>query len=177
MTAFDQAFGVVVGHEGGYVHDPRDPGGETQWGISHRAYPSLNIAALTQDDARAIYRRDYWDRVRADDLPPPLALVVFDAAVNAGVGRAVRWLQGALGVPADGAMGPRTIAAARAARVVDVMAEMTAQRLAFMAGLPGWQAFGLGWSRRLCRLPFEAMGMPGGTPGATPGGTSATMEA
>lgn len=123
ISTFDRAFAIVLGHEGGYTADPMDPGnwtggapgrGEcrgTNWGISAASYPDLPIRTLTPDQARAIYRRDYWDRVRGDRLPPSLALLVFDAAVNCGAGRAARWLQGALGVAQDGVVGEITIAA------------------------------------------------------------------
>jgi len=175
MSAFERAFGVVVGEEGGFTADPADPGnwtggvcgrGEcrgTRYGVSAAAYPALPIASLTLEAARAIYRRDYWDRIGGDRLPPPLALLVFDAAVNNGVGRAVRWLQTACGVAPDGVLGPATAAAvaAQAGRGAALMAEYQAQRLTFMAGLPTWRTFGLGWARRLCRLPFEAIGMEG----------------
>ena len=126
MTVFDQAFRIVVGEEGGFTTNPADPGnwtggacgrGEcrgTRYGVSAAAYPDIGIATLTLDAARAIYRRDYWDRVQGDLLPPPLALLVFDAAVNNGVGRAVRWLQQASGVPPDGVMGAHTLAAVAA---------------------------------------------------------------
>ena len=174
MSAFDQAFRVVVGEEGGFTANPADPGNwtggacgrgqclGTRYGVSAAAYPGLAIATLTLDAARAIYRRDYWDLVAGDRLPPPLALLVFDAAVNNGVGRAVRWLQTAAGVPPDGAMGPRTLAAvaARAGQGSELLAEFQAQRLLFMAGLPTWRTFGLGWARRLCRLPYAAITMP-----------------
>ena len=174
MTAFDQAFRIVVGEEGGYTADPADPGNwtggacgrglcnGTRFGVSAAAYPGVAIATLTLDAARTIYRRDYWDPVGGDSLPPPLALLVFDAAVNNGVSRAVRWLQTAAGVPPDGAMGPRTLAAvaAQAGQDVELLAEFQAQRLLFMAGLPTWRTFGLGWARRLCRLSFAAISMP-----------------
>jgi lysozyme family protein len=171
MTPFEHAFAIVVGHEGGYSAERADPGnwtggtvgsGElrgTSYGISAAAYPSLDIARLTPDDARAIYRRDYWDRVRADAMPPPLALLVFDAAVNNGVGRAIRWLQGAAGVTVDGQLGPATLAAVAQARGAELCAEFQAQRLSFMASLPTWRAFGLGWARRLCALPYQSLTM------------------
>ncbi len=155
MAAFDQAFRVVIGHEGGFTANPADPGnwtggasgrGEcrgTKFGISARAYPDLDIADLTLDQAQAIYRRDYWDKLDADSLPPPLALLAFDAAVNNGLGRARQWL--AL------ARSQQTGAA--------ICAEFLAQRFAFMAALPTWHSFGLGWARRLCRLPYESMTM------------------
>ncbi len=169
--SFDHAFRIVVGEEGGYTRDPADPGNwtggapgrgvcrGTRWGISAAAYPALDIANLLLADTQAIYRRDYWDRIGGDALPPPLALLVFDAAVNNGVGRAVRWLQGAAGVAADGVPGPRTLAAVRARPLPTLCAEVQAQRMVFMAALPTWPHFGLGWARRLCRLPFHAVEM------------------
>jgi lysozyme family protein len=185
MSAFEQAFAIVVGEEGGFTSNAADPGNwtggacgqgscrGTKFGISAAAYPALDIGALTLDAARAIYRRDYWDKVAGDALPPPLALLMFDAAVNNGVARAARWLQAALGVEADGAIGPATLAAvnARSGDGAALLAEVLAQRLAFMAALPTWRSFGLGWSRRLCALPFHAVqmaGVPATGPGAGP---------
>lgn len=175
MTAFEHAFEFVVGHEGGFDATQADPGnwtggvvgsGElkgTKFGISAAAYPALDIANLSVADAQAIYKRDYWDRTSADTLPPPLALLVFDAAVNNGVGRAARWLQGAVGVAADGQIGPATLAALNAAVAKSggaaLCSEFMAQRLAFMAALPTWRVFGLGWARRLCALPYESLAM------------------
>ena len=175
MTVFEQAFAFVVGHEGGYDATTADPGnwtggavgrGElrgTKFGISAAAYPTRDIANLTEADARAIYQRDYWDRVRGDDLPPQLALLVFDAAVNNGVGQAARWLQEAVGTTADGAIGPDTLAALKRTiaegSVSTVCAEVLAQRTIFMSALPTWRAFGLGWARRLCALPYESLAM------------------
>ncbi len=171
MSAFERAFRIVVGEEGGFTADPADPGNWTEgvcgkgrcsgtkFGVSAAAYPALDIAGLGLDGARVIYRRDYWDRVRGDDLPAPLALLVFDAAVNNGVGRAVRWLQLAAGVGADGILGEVSLAAVRtrAGQGAALLSEFQAQRLVFMASLPTWRTFGLGWARRLCRLPFEAV--------------------
>lgn len=174
MAAFDQAFRIVIGEEGGLTTNPADPGNwtggacgrgvclGTRYGISAAAYPGLAIATLTLDAARAVYRRDYWDRVQGDSLSPPLALLVFDAAVNSGVSRAICWLQAAAGVAPDGVLGPRTLAAvgAKAGQGTALLAEFQAQRLMFMAGLPTWRSFGLGWARRLCRLPYDAVAMP-----------------
>ncbi len=170
-NGFNQAFAIVVGEEGGYTADPADPGNwtggapgrgvcrGTRWGISAAAYPELDIARLSLAEAQAIYRRDYWDRVNGDALPAPLALLVFDAAVNNGVSRALRWLQAAAGVMVDGVAGPATLAAVRARPAQALCAEVQAQRLMFMAALPTWPHFGLGWARRLCRLPFHAAEM------------------
>lgn len=173
MTTFLNAFTFVVGSEGGYTDDSADPGnwtggacgrGEcrgTNWGISAAAYPTLDIANLSEADAQAIYQRDYWDPLQADSLPAPLALLVFDAAVNNGVSAAARWLQTAAGAAVDGQVGPRTLAAVQAqeGNGAALCAEFQAQRLTYMAALPTWRTFGLGWARRLCRLPFQAMQM------------------
>ena len=175
MTAFEQAFSIVIGSEGGFDANAVDPGnwtkgrvgeGElkgTNYGISAAAYPDLDIEHLTLAAAQDLYRRDYWGRVVGDSLSPPLALVLFDAAVNNGVGQAARWLQGVVGTTIDGVIGEETLAALHAMVAqkggAAVCAEFMAQRLAFMAGLPSWPIFGLGWARRLCALPFQSLTM------------------
>lgn len=146
---FDTAFELLIGHEGGYVNNPRDPGGETKFGISKRAYPDVNIASLTIEQAKFIYRRDYWDRAKCDQLPPDVAFHFFDAAVNSGIGQAIRFMQRAVGVADDGIVGPLTIAAVLQVGPDKVIARMTGQRLKFMTALSTWDAFGKGWSRRL----------------------------
>ena len=171
MSAFDQAFRTVVGLEGGYSSNPLDPGNwtggkcrvgqcnGTKFGISAAAYPSLDVASLTLSDAQQLYRRDYWDKVAGDNLPPALAVLVFDAAVNSGPDRAARWLQVALEVAVDGTIGPITISAAQhsAGRGAAILAEYQAQRLLFLSGLPTWRTFGLGWTRRVCIVQFDAL--------------------
>jgi lysozyme family protein len=149
MTAFDQAFDKTVGHEGGYANDPRDPGGETKYGISKRAYPALDIKSLTLADAKAIYKRDYWDRAQCDKLPLGLAFDVFDAAVNSGPGQAIRWLQRAVGVADDGVVGPLTLAAVKRLESEALQARYSGQRLDFMTRLSTWDTFGRGWARRI----------------------------
>lgn len=86
MSFFPQAFTIVIGEEGGYTNDPQDPGGETKFGISKRAYPNLDVAQLTLPEAQAIYRRDYWDKLNLDVLSWEMGLILFDAAVNQGPG-------------------------------------------------------------------------------------------
>jgi lysozyme family protein len=172
MNAFARVFSFVVGEEGGFDTAAADPGnwtsgrvgvGElrgTKFGISAAAYPNQDIINLTTADAQTIYKRDYWDPVRGDVLPTGLALLVFDAAVNNGVKRAIVWLQIAAGVEADGVIGAATIAAATSPEtIVQVCSEFLAQRMFFMATLGTWRTFGLGWSRRLASLPFKAVSM------------------
>ena len=143
---FDDAFDRVISHEGGYVRNPKDPGGETQWGISKRAYPHLDIAALTREQAKAIYKRDYWDTL--PPLPSPVKYQVFDFAVNSGRGTAIRALQRVIGAADDGVWGPESERLSKG--VIDVGAYL-AERLEFMTKLKGWPEFGKGWARRIAQ--------------------------
>jgi lysozyme family protein len=146
---YDEAFKIVIGHEGGYVNDLKDPGGETKYGISKRAYPTEDIKSLTLDRAKAIYKRDYWDKVRADELPKQVRFSMFDAAVNSGVVQSIKWLQRAVGTTDDGIIGPQTLAQLRAREPNRVAAIFNGQRLKFMASLPTFDRFGKGWARRI----------------------------
>jgi len=148
-VSFQQAVEFVLSEEGGYSNDPQDPGGETNFGISKRAYPGLNIASLTRREAIDIYRRDYWDRLPA--LPPGIAVAVFDFAVNAGMSRAIKTLQMAVGVNADGVVGPITRSALGQLSDDAVLALFSAERAIFYAGISGFQRYGRGWLRRTFR--------------------------
>lgn len=148
---FDKAFETLIGHEGGYVNDPRDPGGETRYGISKRAYPDVDIANLTLEQAKAIYLRDYWQRARCDELPPAVAFQVFDTAVNSGIGQSIRFLQRAVGVADDGVVGPLTINAVKRLDAESIAARFNGQRLEFMTKLSTWDVFGRGWARRIAK--------------------------
>ncbi len=145
---FDLAFDRLMGHEGGYVNDPADPGGETNWGISKRSYPSVNIKALTRDGAKEIYRRDFWARIHGDKIPDGVAFQAFDFAVNSGIETAIRKLQKAAGVADDGHFGPISRAAVAAMTETDLIMRFVAERLDFWASLSTWPSFGRGWARR-----------------------------
>ena len=108
---FDQAFAHVVDLEGGYVNDPNDPGGETNFGISKRAYPNEDIKNMSLMRAKVLYKRDYWDVLSCDKLPFPLNLFVFDAGVNQGVSAAATMLQRMVNVNVDAVIGPKTLQA------------------------------------------------------------------
>ena len=111
MSKFDRLIPVILKNEGGYVNDPNDLGGETNYGISKRRYPDLDIVNLTRDEAIEIYRRDYWlpefDEIEDDNA----ALHIFDMCVNAGQYRAVRLAQKVAHAYEDGLMGPATVRA------------------------------------------------------------------
>ena len=145
---FEDALLVILSFEGGYVNDPNDPGGETKYGISKKAYPNVDIANLTIADAGEIYRHEYWDKVHADDLSENLRLPVFDCAVNQGVKAAIRFLQMAVGTTNDGIMGSATIARS-AAVSEEVVSTFLAYRAIHYAGLDTFSRYGKGWLKRL----------------------------
>ena len=145
---FDQAFDRLISNEGGYVNNQADPGGETNWGISKRSYPNVDIANLTREDAKAIYLQDFWQRGQMDQYDPAIAFQVFDAAVNHGMGTALRLLQRAAGVADDGHIGPVTVAAVKAKSVTDMLMLYIAYRIKFWTKLSTWPTFGKGWANR-----------------------------
>lgn len=153
---FDEAFQRVIGHEGGYVNDPRDPGGETKYGISRRSYPGEDIAGMTLDRARAIYLRDFWGPAGCDAVPDGIKFDLFDAAVNSGVKTAAKLLQRAVRETEDGIIGPRTLQAVQSMPAPRLVARFNGARLAFMAELTTWPAFGRGWARRVAANLMDA---------------------
>ena len=150
---FDQIFERLIGHEGGYVNDPRDPGGETNWGITKRTARANgyqgDMRSLTRERAKSIYKAAFWDRAQADQYHPAIGYQLFDAAVNHGIGNAVRMLQRAVGVADDGAIGSVTLAAINSKDVSDVLVLFNAERLEFYTNLSTFATFGRGWSRRV----------------------------
>ena len=146
---FDLAFDRLFTNEGGYSNDPNDPGGETNWGISKRSYPNVDIKNLTRDGAKVIYQTDFWDRIVADQLPDSVMYQLFDFAVNSGIETAGRYLQRAVGVADDGHWGRVSVAAALAAHEWDMIMNLNAERLLFMTKLSNWPDAGRGWARRI----------------------------
>ena len=152
MAAFDTAINRLLTNEGGYTPGlVGDPGGETNWGISKREYPDVDIKNLTRDQAVAIYLRDFWMHVHADVLPLILAFQALDFAVNSGIGNAVRALQRAAGVQDDGVWGPATQAAVAAKNPAALTFLFLAERGDFMASLHNWPNFSAGYMHRLTR--------------------------
>lgn len=153
---FDQAFTTLLKHEGGFSDHAADPGGKTRFGITEAVAREVgyrgDMRELPLDIAKRIYKDRYWDAVRADELPEAVHYAVFDAAVNSGVRQAALWLQRAVGAKDDGIIGPKTLAAVRAADPERLLRQMLAQRLRFMTGLSNWPAFGRGWARRIADL-------------------------
>ena len=159
---FDLCFDRVVGHEGGLSLDRNDRGNwtsgkigvgslnGTKYGISAMAYPHLDIRNLTLQDAKDIYRRDYWNKLRCDDLPTGIDYLTFDSGVNHGNSRAAKFLQTAVGASADGIIGEKTIAKVNTKNdIVGVCSEFCVTRGLFYTEIGTFQQYKLGWFRRL----------------------------
>jgi lysozyme family protein len=157
---YDEAFEALIGHEGGFTLNPADNGNwtggargkgvlkGTKYGIAANTYPDVDIKALTLDQAKMIYRRDFWAKIGADHYGPKTAFVVFSIAVNGGLGRAAKCLQSACGVVPDGVIGPMTLSAARSFEDARLAARIIGQMLDFINDLSSWPTFGRGWTQR-----------------------------
>lgn len=139
---FEEAIKIILKHEGGYVNHPKDPGGETNFGITKRFYPDLVISKLTKEEATRIYKRDYWERMKIDELYPEKAkLLVFDCAVNQGPKRAKD-----LWALAD-----------KEQLVQDKIKKFANLRLLYYTKLKNWETFGAGWAKRLLDVTLESI--------------------
>lgn len=169
QDAFTRDLAVILRHEGGYVNHPKDPGGRTNLGVTQRVWEAwtgkpaseAEMRALTPEKVGPVYRQNYWDKLHCDDLPPALALCVFDFGVNAGPARAARYLQQLAGAMQDGVIGGATVAAVKAwvARVGEAGAVKTYQdaRRHYYKRLPTFATFGRGWLRRVDETETEAL--------------------
>lgn len=147
-AAFDLAFEVVIGHEGGYVNDPDDPGQATKFGISQRAFPAEDIIGLTLERAKEIYMAKYWNTAKCDLLPQAVARVHFDTAVNQGVGTAAKILQKAAGVVVDGAIGPKTLEAAGRITATRYTVFRLSNYMKIIGKRPKSAKYARGWAKR-----------------------------
>ncbi|MFD2248972.1 lysozyme family protein [Pseudochelatococcus lubricantis] len=155
---FDLVLPRVLAHEGGLVDHPRDPGGRTNKGITQRVFdafrrrkssPTRAVDHITDAEAKEIYKRQYWDAIRGDDLPAGVDYAVFDYAVNSGPAQAAKDLQRAISESADGAIGQRTIDATYGKSGQIIIDDLCDRRLAFLRRLKTFGAFGKGWTRRV----------------------------
>lgn len=159
--SFDEAFRRLIGHEGGYTKDSRDPGNwtggkvgvgilkGTKYGIAANTYPNLDIKNLTLAQAKEIYKKDWWDKLGANGLHSAIVFQLWDFAINAGKKRAIMELQQAVGVTADGVIGPKTMEAVNAHDLNDVLLTLTAERLRFYTSLKTFPTWGKGWVIRV----------------------------
>lgn len=151
MSSFDDAFTQLIGNEGGWVNNPADPGGETNFGITKRVAVANgytdDMKSLTLDRAKIIAKTQYWDKFQCDQFDPRIGFQIFDAAYNGG--KPAQWLQQAAGATPDGIIGAATIAAVRASNPVKIVSLFNAYRLQYFTSLPTWPDFGRGWARRV----------------------------
>jgi lysozyme family protein len=163
---FEHCLDLVLKHEGGFVHDKYDPGGATNRGVTQAVYDAYrktrgrtaqSVKFITDDELKAIYKFQYWDRVQGDYLPRGLDYAVFDFAVNSGVGRASKYLQAVLGVAQDGVIGAKTLATIQSPR--NTINALCDRRMGFLHGLRTFWRFGKGWTRRVQDVRAHALEM------------------
>ena len=153
MISFDEIIEHVLEHEGGYVNDPTDLGGETNYGITKRFYPDVDIKNLTKEQAKEIYKRDYWDKNRVDELPEQLRYIFFDMCVNQGRATAVKVLQRAANakgakLKVDGGMGPATLKAVQNVEHNRVKSYRILHYANLVINKPEQEKFWYGWFKR-----------------------------
>ena len=170
MSNYNECLKIILMHEGGYVNHPKDPGGETNLGVTKRVYEewggTKEMKDLTVEDVEPIYKKNYWDKIKGDDLPDGLDLCVFDFGVNAGPGRAAKFLQKLLGVTQDGGIGPQTLGALQSAigedkvtQTREMIEKYQSMRQEYYEGLSTFDTFGKGRTRRVEETTHEAISM------------------
>ena len=154
---YDKCLETILHHEGGYVNHPQDPGGETNLGVTKRVYQehggTKDMKDLLVEDVAPIYKKGYWDKMKGDDLPGGLDLCVFDFGVNAGPGRAAKFLQQMIGTTVDGGIGPNTLAKLeeyiRENGEHEAVNKYQEMRQKYYENLSTFATFGKGWTRRV----------------------------
>ena len=167
QSNYDKCLETILHHEGGYVNHPKDPGGETNLGVTKRVYEehggTKDMKDLTVEDVAPIYKNGYWDKVKGDELPGGLDLCVFDMCVNAGRHRATKFLQQLVGSKVDGWIGPNTIAKTQgfveAKGVTHAIEGYQQIRQDYYESLSTFKTFGRGWTRRVNETKETAISM------------------
>lgn len=175
LSNWDKSFELVIHHEGGFTNDQRDPGnklpdgrqGSTNLGLTQKNWEAHvgqqvtqdDMKALTQEDVKPIYKKNYWDAVKGDDLPSGVDYAMFDLAINSGPNRAVKVLQTALQVTPDGAIGPKTMKAIQDADAEELLTKFSQAKEDFYKSLPTFTTYGKGWLRRVAEVQTSAQSM------------------
>jgi lysozyme family protein len=164
---FQRSLALVLAHEGGFSNNPHDPGGMTNLGVTKKAWEACvgrqveeaEMRSLTPEKVMPLYKTKYWDACKCDELPLGVDYAVFDFAVNAGVSRASKTMQAALGTAADGIVGPATIGVAVNADPDEFLEKFSAAKEQFYRSLSTFDHFGRGWLRRVAEVKQTAEGM------------------
>ena len=167
QSNWKQSFELMLKSEGGYVNHPSDPGGRTNLGVTQATWENwigrqsdeAEMRSLTPNKVESMYRKKYWDAVRGDELKVGIDYLMFDFAVNAGAGRAIKTLQTAIGVPVDGGFGPITMAAVKSFEPVKLIEQFSQAKEDFYRGLTQFKIFGEGWLNRVAKVKAEALKM------------------
>lgn len=164
---YQKCLEMILHHEGGYVNHPKDPGGETNLGVTKRVYEDFggtkDMKDLTVEDVAPIYEKNYWGRMKCDSIPSGLDLCVFDFGVNAGTGRSAKFLQTMIGTTADGGIGPNTLS--KLSDYIDdngleeTIKTFQAERQSYYESLSTFETFGKGWTRRVEETTESALEM------------------
>ena len=166
---WDKSFDLVIVNEGGFVDNKLDPGGATNWGCTQAVWERYighqvtvdEMKALTKEDVKPLYKRNYWDAIHGDAIPSGLDYCLFDAAINSGVSRSSKWIQEIVGVFADGAIGNNTVAAIAQLNPVTAINEFCDKRQAFLESLKTFLVFGKGWTKRVQEVRIRSLEMAG----------------
>jgi lysozyme family protein len=164
---WEKSFQMVLKSEGGFVNNPKDPGGMTNLGVTKKVWEEFvgrevdeaEMRALTPELVKPLYKKNYWDKIKADQLPIGVDYAAYDLAVNSGTGKAAKYLQRIAGVPDDGVIGPKSMEAIQSCdpeQTVDAICDM---RLEFLKKLPNWETFGKGWGIRVKEVKAKALEM------------------
>ena len=164
---WEQCFALVLKHEGGFVNHPKDPGGMTNLGVTRTNWElyldhdvtEADMRALTPEMVKPFYKKNYWDRIRGDELPSGVDYAAYDLAVNSGTGRAAKYLQQIAGVTADGVIGPQSLKAIQKCDAEDVVDEICNMRMTFLKNLGTFDTFGKGWTIRVNDVRAKAAEM------------------
>lgn len=164
---FQKCLEMLLHHEGGFVNHPQDPGGMTNLGVTKAVYDKwigrestkTEMMDLKPDDVAPIYKKNYWDKVRGDDLPSGVDWCAFDWAVNSGSGRPAKAIQRAVGATPDGAIGPMTLQAVMNHEPQMIIENVFSQRQKFYESLRTFEHFGRGWTRRNKETLDQALSM------------------
>ena len=164
---FDKCFALIIGNEGGFVDNPKDPGGMTNLGVTRRNWEiylnrdvtETEMRELTPEIVKPFYKSLYWDKIKGDQLPAGIDYAAFDFAVNSGVSRAIKILQQIAGVLVDGSLGPKSMEAIKSCNSKQTVEAICGMRLDFLKRLPTFETFGKGWSRRVAEVKDKATSM------------------
>ena len=167
ISNWKQAFEQMLKSEGGFVNHPSDPGGMTNLGVTKATWENwvgresdeAEMRGLTPEKVEPLYKKKYWDAVRADELPVGLDYLMFDFGVNAGPGRAIKVMQSAVGVTPDGGFGPLTLAAVQAIDPVELIEKFSQAKEDFYRSLGTFTTFGKGWLNRVADVKVKANSM------------------